>query len=143
MEKTESKQDKGKDSRSILELTNYIQSLKGKERQDYCRTLSPEQRKAYIRCLRDKESEKVKGIYRCMVPLGGSTKFSVRLHEGEVQTFTMKDGEEYEIPLSVAKHLRENCWFPEHGYILDAQGKPSVGVGKKHNTHNFEPSAFF
>lgn len=143
MENSETKNEKSKDSKSISELTNYIQSLKGKERQEYCRSLTSEQKKNYIRCLKEKDSQMVKGIYRCMVPMGGSVKFSVLLHKGDVETYTMKDGEEYEIPLGVAKHLRENCWFPEHGYILDEQGKPSVTVGQKHNTHNFEPSGFF
>lgn len=128
---------------SVTELTDYIQSLKGKERQKFCQTLSKEEKIAYIKCLRDKESEKVKGVYRCMIPLGGAVKFSCRMHKGDIETYDMIDGQEYEVPLSVAKHLRDNCWFPEHAHTLDANGSPKVTVGKKHNTHNFEPSGFF
>lgn len=129
--------------RSIPELTEYIQGLRGKERQDFCRTLTQDEKKAYIKCLKDKEKTKVKGIYRCLVPLGGSVKFSCRFHDGDIETYEMKDGEEYEVPLSVANHLRNNCWFPEHAFTVDAAGKPSTTIGRKHNTHNFEPSGFF
>ena len=35
--------------------------------------------------------------------------------------FSMKDGEVYEVPLGVARHLNTNCWYPVYGHNDKAQ----------------------
>lgn len=97
-----------------------------------------------LRKEREQDHKMVKGIFRCYEPRGGSFTFSFKKHKGdEVFTKTMIDGETYEVPLMIAKHLNQNCWYPRHSYILDANGNPTVNVGKKVKRCSFESLEFF
>ncbi len=42
----------------------------------------------------------------------------------------------------VAKNLNQNCWYPRHTHVLDANGHPSIEVGKKVNRCSFESLEF-
>lgn len=96
-----------------------------------------------MRKLRDKDNKIVKGIFRCYEPRGGSMTFSFKKYKGdEVFKMTMVDGDIYNIPLMVAKHLNQNCWYPQHSHVLDANGNPSVEVGKKVHRCSFESLEF-
>ena len=93
--------------------------------------------------MRDKDHEVVEGIFRCYEPRGGGITFSFKKYKGdEVLKYNMVDGDTYEIPLMVAKHLNQNCYYPKHSHVLDANGKPSVEVGKKINRCSFESLEF-
>lgn len=93
---------------------------------------------------RDRENKTVKGVFRCFEPPGGSFKFSFKKYAGDpVKTYTMVDGETYEVPLMVAKHLNTNCWYPRHSHVMDANGNPTVDVGKKVRRCSFESLEFF
>lgn len=59
----------------------------------------------------------VRGIFRFHEVPGGRLDFPFLKYPGdEVKKFSMKDGEVYEVPLGVAKHLNTNCWYPLYGY---------------------------
>lgn len=95
------------------------------------------------RQMREKDHRIVKGIFRCYEPRGGSMTFSFKKHKGdEVLKYTMVDGDIYEIPLMVAKHLNQNCYYPRHSHVLDANGHPSIEVGKKVQRCSFESLEF-
>jgi len=96
-----------------------------------------------MRKMREKDHKPVKGIFRCYEPRGGGMTFSFKKYKGdEVLKFEMVDGDIYEIPLMVAKHLNQNCYYPKHTHVLDANGKPSVEVGKKVQRCSFESLEF-
>ena len=96
-----------------------------------------------MRNMREKDHKIVKGIFRCYEPRGGGMTFSFKKYKGdEVLKFNMVDGDIYEIPLMVAKHLNQNCYYPKHSHVLDANGKPSVEVGKKVQRCSFESLEF-
>lgn len=96
-----------------------------------------------LREMKKKDHKIVKGIFRCYEPRGGSMTFSFRKYKGDnVLKYTMIDGEIYDIPLMVAKHLNQNCWWPKHSHVLDANGNPSVEVGKKMQRCSFESLEF-
>lgn len=96
-----------------------------------------------MRKMRQKDHKMVKGIFRCYEPRGGSMTFSFKKYKGdEVLKYTMIDGEIYDIPLMVAKHLNQQCYYPKHSHVLDANGKPSVEVGKKVQRCSFESLEF-
>ncbi len=93
--------------------------------------------------MREKDHKVVKGIFRTYEPRGGSMTFSFKKYKGDdVLKYTLVDGEIYSIPLMVAKHLNQNCSYPKHSYVLDADGKPSVEVGKKVPRCSFESLEF-
>jgi hypothetical protein len=98
-----------------------------------------------VRALWKEESRMVKGIFRCHEPRGGCVTFSFKKFKWDpVKSYTMYDGMEYEIPLSVARHLNNNCNRFIHTRILDAQGNPLVDkAGQKESRMNFESLDFF
>ncbi len=96
-----------------------------------------------MRKMREKDHKMVKGIFRCSEPRGGSITFSFKKYKGDdVLKYTMVDGDTYDVPIMVAKHLNQNCYYPKHCHVLDANGKPSVEVGKKVQRCSFESLEF-
>lgn len=103
------------------------------------RKITPDEMKK----MREKDHKMVKGIFRCYEPAGGSFTFNFLKYKGdEVLKYTMVDGEIYTVPIMVAKHLNQNCWWPRHTHVLDANGNPSVEVGKKVQRCSFESLEF-
>jgi hypothetical protein len=71
--------------------------------------------KEKIRYLRDKDREKVRGIFHNYESRGSTIKFPIRLYPGDqIETHTLTDGQTYEIPLGVAKHLNKHCYVETH-----------------------------
>ena len=93
--------------------------------------------------MRQKDHKIVKGMFKCFEPRGGSMTFSFRKYKGDdVLKYTLVDGEIYDLPLMVAKHLNQNCWWPKHSHVLDSNGNPSVEVGKKVQRCSFDSLEF-
>lgn len=96
-----------------------------------------------MRAMKKKDHKIVKGIFRCYEPNGGQMTFSFKKYPGDaVETHTLVDGKIYDLPLMVAKHLNQNCWYPTHSHVLDADGVPSVQIGKKTDRCSFESLEF-
>lgn len=92
-------------------------------------------------CERDRQ--KVKGIFRFYECPGGQLCFSFKAYKwDDVERYTLNDGEHYEIPLGVAKHLNKNGWYPEHHYLLDEAGIPKMRVGQKVRRFGFQSLEF-
>lgn len=104
--------------------------------------------KKKIQELMKEEMKIVKGIFKCFETPGASVKIIVKKYPG-TQPFSkmMTDGETYEVPLYVARHLngvditagalsdlRERntkigtCSYPVHGFRWDRGSTPSVGI---------------
>lgn len=90
------------------------------------------------------ESKMVTGVFRCLEPRGGSVKFAFRKYKQDpTRWYTMQDGQEYTVPLAVARHLNSNCNYPVHSHILDSDGKTTIDTtGKKESRMNFESTQF-
>ncbi len=96
-----------------------------------------------MEAMRKKDNKIVRGVFRCFEPRGGNMTFSFKKYAGdEVTQYNMTDGDTYDIPLMVAKHLNNNCWYPKHSHVLDANGKASVEVGRKVHRCTFESLEF-
>lgn len=96
-----------------------------------------------MRKMREKDNKVVKGIFRCYEPPGGSVTFSFKKYEGDpIAKYTMVDGQTYDIPLMVAKHLNQNCAYYKNIHLLDANGHAIVDKGKKVNRCSFESLEF-
>jgi hypothetical protein len=88
------------------------------------------------------DSKLVRGKFLCHEPKGGQVKFPFRKYkEDKTVQYTMKDGEVYQVPLAVAKHLN-NCGWEVHSHLLDAQGNPYVGTGKIERRFSFQSLDF-
>jgi hypothetical protein len=96
-----------------------------------------------MRKMREKDNRLVKGIFRCYEPRGGSFTFNYKKYRGDqVQKYTMVDGNTYEVPMMVARHLNNDCWYPRHSHVLDAAGNPIVDGGKKVQRCSFDSLEF-
>ncbi len=90
------------------------------------------------------ESKIVKGIFRCREPEGGNIKFCFRKYKWDaVKTYHFYDGETYEVPLAVARHINQDCSYPIHRHIVDKDGNPQTDKrGKIKSRMNFESTEF-
>ena len=92
---------------------------------------------------RDKDREKVKGIFRFYEVPGGSMSFVFKMYKGDpVERFDFFDGQVYTIPLGVAKHLNKNGWYPIHTHAVDENGKPTMKIGQKVRRFGFQSLEF-
>lgn len=96
-----------------------------------------------MRKMREKDNKMVKGVFRCFEPRGGAMNFSFKKYKGDpIMKFNLIDGEIYDLPLMVAKHLNQDCWYPRHTHVLDINGNPSIDIGKKVKRCSFESLEF-
>lgn len=92
---------------------------------------------------RDKDKEKVKGIFRFYEVPGGSMSFVYKKYkEDPVENYTMIDGQVYTVPLSVARHLNNSGKYPIHAYSQDDLGNPIPIIGKKVARYGFQSLEF-
>lgn len=71
---------------------------------------------------RKEDRKMVRGIFRFHEVPNGQMDFVFKKYPGDpLEKFSMKDGEVYEVPLGVAKHLNTNCWYPVYGHNDKAQ----------------------
>ena len=102
-----------------------------------------EKKKLNVKYMRDKDNEKVKGIFRFHEVPGGNMRFPFKKYKRDpLETFDMNDGEVYTIPLGVAKHLNTNCWYPSYTFKNDEAGRPSVSVAEKIRRCSFQSLEF-
>ena len=91
----------------------------------------------------DKDSEKVKGIFRFYEVPGGSMSFVFKVYkEDPVERYDLYDGQVYTLPLGVAKHLNKNGWYPVHVHSVDENGKPLARIGQKVRRFGFQSLEF-
>lgn len=82
-----------------------------------------------LKYMRDKDRELVTGVFRFFECPNMPMRFVFRKYkEDPVETYEMYDGEVYTIPLSVAKHLNQNGWYPINEYILNKAEQPNKDV---------------
>lgn len=85
------------------------------------------QKKTNLRYQRDRDREKVKGMFKFYEVPGGAMSFVYKAYkEDPVERYDFVDGQVYTIPFGVAKHLNHNGWYPEYGYI---PGEPGTQTG--------------
>ena len=99
--------------------------------------------KPTLKYQRDKDREKVRGVFRFYEVPGGSMSFSIRLYKQDpVERYDLVDGQLYTLPLGVAKHLNKNGWYPIHAFHQDEGGKPSVKVSQRVRRFGFQSTEF-
>lgn len=129
-------------------LFRKIDALQGKEKANFTKTLTLEEKRSYIKYCRSRDCEMVTGVFRCFEPLGGSLEMTGMAYDGEVpEKYTFLDGQTYTIPKYIAKRFENEfqglgTWYPTHFYILDAMGKPIIGAPKKNRRFGFSSMEF-
>ena len=94
--------------------------------------------KPLLKKFMDEESQTVKGVFRNLETPGGSLRVQIKKYPDlPMYDKTLQDGETYEVPLYVARHLNgtdvtakhvggkiHTCQFPVHGFKWQ-DGKPA------------------
>lgn len=112
--------------------------------QEAVNVIDPRERsRKLIESERQRENKMVRGVFRNHEVPGGSTKFPFRKYPGDpIKTYAFQDGEIYEIPLCVAKHLNKNVNYPIHAFKQNADGRPVMNVGEKVQRYSFHSLDF-
>lgn len=92
--------------------------------------------------LRDRQM--VRGIFRFHEVRGGLLAFSYRKWKGDpIESFSLRDGSAYLLPLGVATHLKESGWYPKHQHAVEEKtGRAIQIIGQKIKRYTFEPIDF-
>ncbi len=92
----------------------------------------------------EKDHKMVKGRFKFHEVPGGELKFSYVKYQNDTdKPWVMKDGETYEVPYMVAKHLNQGGKYPIHRHAVDEEGRPSQVIGQMVDRFGFEPIGFF
>lgn len=94
--------------------------------------------------LRARDNEIVRGMFKFDEVPGGTLVFSYRKWKKDlIRNYSFIDGETYEIPRGVAKHLASTGSYPVHEYQTDTNGKAVVRIGRRKRRYSFESLGFF
>lgn len=102
-----------------------------------------ERMQARLQEMRKKDSRLVKGIFRFYEVPNGKLEFVHCEYPGDrVETYRLKDGTIYEIPLGVAKHLNKNGSYPIHERVMNDGGMVEERSVKKVRRFGFQSLDF-
>lgn len=88
---------------------------------------------------RDRDAELVRGIFINHETPNGMAEFALRLYPGDpIVKYQLFDGQMYELPLGVAKHLNQSCSYKVHKYQLGPDGNYTQNVGKRVRRFSFQ-----
>lgn len=81
--------------------------------------------------LRQKQSAEdhrmVKGVFKNLESPNCSADISFRKYkEDPMRVYPMQDGQEYEIPIMVAKYINRSCSVPEREYAVNERGEKQL-----------------
>ena len=100
-------------------------------------------KKPNLKYLRDKDREKVKGIFRFHEVPGGTLEFPFKKYKQDpVEKFKLIDGQQYTLPLGVAKHLNSSGAYPVHEHAMSEDGRNIFKVGKSVRRYSFQSLEF-
>ena len=118
--------------------------MKQEKIEDAPKLVDPKEAQARkIEAQRIKENKIVRGIFRFHEVPGGNVTFPFRKFKKDgIKKYTFVDGQIYEIPLGVAKHLNKNGKYPVHSHSVDSSGKPSITIGKTVSRFSFDSLDF-
>jgi len=108
------------------------------------KNIKTEKKKApNTRYLRDKDREKVKGVFNYYENKDGVLRFAFRKYEGDpIEQYELKDGQVYTLPLGVAKHLNTSGAYRTHEYAIGEDGKPKQKIGTPARRYGFQSLEF-
>jgi hypothetical protein len=72
---------------------------------------------------RERDNKLVRGKFMFLECPGDVLRFAFKKYKEDPLVFyELKDNTVYTLPRMVAKHLNENCWYPEYSYIQGEAG---------------------
>lgn len=91
----------------------------------------------------ERDHKLVRGKFSYLDCPGGELAFPFHKYpDDQPSNWNLKDGEIYELPYMVAKHLAVDVFYPVHKNEVDKDGRNSVRIGKKVHRTNFQKLDF-
>jgi hypothetical protein len=91
---------------------------------------------------RQRDRKMVRGKFQFHEIPGGEMTFNFYQYKGDpIEKYTLKDGEIYELPLGVAKHLNK-VGMPVHEHAQDENGRPLMKIGSFERRCSFQSLEF-
>ena len=105
--------------------------------------IQTQSKKPSIEIQQKKDAEMVRGVFKFYEVPGGQMSFSYRKYKSEpIKRYDMIDGQIYTIPRGVAKHLNNDCWYPEYDHIKGEDARSTYAVKKKVHRCGFQSLEF-
>lgn len=104
--------------------------------------MTKEELKKEIKRREERDRKRVKGVFRFNEVPGGKLSFSYSAYGEPVARYDLTDGQIYELPLGVARHLNTNCWYPQHAFKMNEQNEPIMQMSKKIRRTSFQSLEF-
>jgi len=106
-------------------------------------TAESRSKKVDIEKLRRRDNRIVKGRFVNFLYPGSVKSMMYRAYKGDpVVKYSFRDGEIYEIPFGLARHINNDVGEKESEYLLDAAGRPSKLANRRKRTCAFESLDF-
>lgn len=100
--------------------------------------------KKHLKYLRDRDREKVRGVFHYHERRGGHVKFNYYGYDGDkVETYTLYDGQTYELPRGVAVHLNTNPMRAVYDWVKDESGNDVCMIVNWARRCSFDSMEFF
>lgn len=91
-----------------------------------------------------RDREKVKGVFHYHERPGQKLKFDfVKYGDEEQVHWELTDGQTYELPRAVARHLNNSGYRTKYEWYKDDQGMDRMRVARKQRRYTFENLDFF
>lgn len=92
---------------------------------------------------RKEDAKLVKGTFKNLECPGGDVEFAYHKYKGEpTRIYHLVDGEQYEIPLGVAKHLNQQCKYKKSKHLIDKDGRKMITSDKPIERYQFVSNDF-
>jgi len=92
---------------------------------------------------RKEDSKLVKGVFKNLECPGGDLEFAYCAYKGEpIRVYRFEDGNTYEIPYGVAKHINRQCKYKRSKYLVDKDGNRILGADKPIERYQFVSTDF-
>jgi hypothetical protein len=96
-----------------------------------------------IETARKADAKLVKGIFKNLECPGGDLTFAYHAYKGEpTRVYHMVDGDEYEIPIGVAKHINQQCKYKKSKHLINKDGKRMIVADKPIERYQFVSTEF-
>lgn len=92
---------------------------------------------------KDEDSQIVKGIFKNLECPGGDLMFAYHAYKGEpTRVYHFIDGQEYEVPKGVAKHINKQCKYKKSKYLVDKDGNKVITDDRPIERYQFVSTEF-
>lgn len=98
---------------------------------------------ALIEKHKKEDARLVKGVFKNIESAGGDVEFAYHKYPGEsTKVYHLIDGQEYDLPFGVAKHINQQCKYKKSKHLVDVDGNRTITADKAIERYQFVSTEF-